>query len=159
MIEYIDEKLIKEDIIKVIDNIYVGNYSSLNYIEYFNISRIIEIKTNHKYERIRYEKNKDIISISIKISENDKIINNYDKIWDFLEYNYNKNILIFCNNGSISIIYLMSYLIAYKYYTYEHAIELIVRNNIDIHKLNRRYMEELLQLDKELHNFKHLIKI
>lgn len=148
-----------EKICKVIDNIYLGNNLSRDYILHFNIKKVIEIGIK---EEIKHYKKlpEDIEKLSVIINTENKLFIYYDKVWDFIEQNYNKNILIHCNDGNYSMLLLISYLIAYKHYSYDNAFELIMEkkdNNFDINLLNKKYIEELIQLDKNLHNFKHLI--
>ena len=153
-----------ENICNVLKNIYHGNQKSLEYIKYFNIQLIISIEkdnSNNKHKNLdNVEDNLELIKITIK--KEDKLIKFYDKIWDLFEKNYKKNILIQCEDGSISLLLLLSYLIAYKYYTYESAFEYILvkkHNEVNISLLNKDYLDELIELDKDLRHFRNKISI
>ena len=152
-----------EKICNIINNIYVGNNLSRDYINIFNIEKVFEIGTKDEIKEYkRLSKKIEITSLIINEKETVSLIKYFDKIWDFFEYNYNKNILIHCKNGYISILFLISYLVAYKYYTYDAAFELIntkMNNILKKENFNQSYINELIELDKSLHNFKYLINI
>ena len=157
-----------ENICKIINNIYHGNDKSLEYLHYFNIKSVIMIKYKDKEKIKQYKtsyndyKNNKINILKIIINKNDKLIKFYDIIWDFFEENYNKNILIHCKDGSISLMLLISYLIAYKFYTYEEAFDYILskkENKIDVNLLNQTYIDEIIELDKNLRHFKNKMSL
>jgi hypothetical protein len=153
-----------ENICKITNNIYHGNYKSLDYICNFKITRIIMIE----YKDSKNKQNKSILTnnkidkLKVIINKEDKLISFYDKIWNFFEENYNKNILIQCEDGSISLILLISYLISYKFYSYEEALQHILikkkENNMNIDLLDDKYLHELKELDKDLSKIRNKMK-
>lgn len=160
-----------DNICKITKNIYHGNNKSLEYLNHFNIKEVIVIECNDRdnhnkttqiKSNLNDDKNKNINVLKLVINKEDKLIKFYDKVWNFFEENYNKNILIQCKDGSISLMLLISYLIAYKFYTYEEAFDYILakkENNINIKLLNQTYIDEMIELDKNLRHFKNKVTL
>lgn len=159
--DYFNKNIVGFDTIcNITKNIFQGNRESRDYINHFNIKKVIQIGT--KEEISSYKKLDNIDFITLIIDKNDKLIKYFDKVWDFFEYNYKNNILIHCNDGSISLLLVLSYLIAYKFYDYDNALKLIIKkkeNQIDFTALNNTYIEEIMELDKNLKNFRSLLTL
>lgn len=152
-----------EKICNIINKIYVGNRLSRDYIEHFNIEKVLEVGTKDEIKEYKkLSKKIELTSLIINEKETNCLIKYFDKVWDFFEYNYNKRILIHCNDGYMSILFLISYLIAYKYYTFDAAFEFVntkMEYNLKKERFNQTYVNEIIELDKSLYNFKHLINV
>ena len=158
-----DDQIEEKKIYKIINKIFVGTHKSRDYVAHFNIEKVLEVGTKDEIKEYDKLSNKvELTSLIINEKEVNSLISYFDRVWDFFEYNYNKNILIHCKNGYISILLLISYLIAYKYYTFDAAFELIntkMEHNLKKESFNQTYINEIIELDRSLHNFKYLINV
>jgi predicted protein tyrosine phosphatase len=110
----------------IIDNIYLGNCNSRNFISNHNISRIIEIGEQEELDKYpEISQNFDKLTVKIPDNRDVKIQSYFQDVWDFIQKD-SKNVLIHCKMGtSRSVAFVISYLIKYKSMSFDQSLSYI----------------------------------
>jgi predicted protein tyrosine phosphatase len=146
---FVKEKIIENECVHhIIDNIYLGNCNSRKFIPDFKINRLIQI--GEKDEIINYYPINNLESLTVNIPDNKNVDLSlyYQCVWDFIKKD-EENVLIHCKMGtSRSVAFVVSYLIKYKNFDLNQALDFIkeIRADNIYTKPNIGFIKQLRKL-------------